>query len=135
VHEGIHSLLYMQERIRDWGQAPELSDSIPRVISPWTGNRLSLASFLHACFVWYGLAHFWALASTRPAFDSRRIMQRLSQAACGFLRGPLVTRIEPFLPGIGSEVIDAIRGMQSRIVFVFSEVQSPAGEALQGAAS
>ena len=61
-------------------------------------------------------------------------MQRLSQATLGFLRGPLIAHVEPFLPGIAPELVDAIRGMQSRIVSVFREVQAPAAEALQGAA-
>ena len=84
VHEGIHSLLYMQERTRSWGPAPELEDSIARVVSPWSGNHLSLASFLHACFVWYGLAHFGA----GPARRGIRLAPDHAAALAGDARVP-----------------------------------------------
>ena len=28
-------------------------------ISPWSNWRLPLRTFVHACFVWFGLWHFW----------------------------------------------------------------------------
>jgi hypothetical protein len=124
VHEGIHALLFMEELQRPWGDIPELRDGVRRVDSPWTGNSLSLSSFLQACFVWYGLAHFWALALPVRAFDPERIKQRLIQAVCGFLGGPLFNNLETFLPGIYPEVVDTIQEMQARIVDAFADNQS-----------
>jgi hypothetical protein len=126
VHEGIHALLFMEELQRPWGDIPELSDGVRRVVSPWTGNSLSLSSFLQACFVWYGLAHFWALALREQAFEPARIKQRLIQASCGFLSGPLYTDLEKFLPAIYPEVVDAIQEMQARLVDAFADDQSAA---------
>ena len=120
VHEGIHALLFMDELLHPWGDIPELRDGVRRVGSPWTGNSLSLSSFLQACFVWYGLAHFWALALREHDFDSQRIKQRFIQAVSGFLSGPLVNNLETFLPGIYPDVIDTIQEMQARIVNAFA---------------
>jgi len=60
VHESIHSLIYKLELAvplyTDYPAA--LSE---KVTSPWSGRALSLRSFVHACFVWYGLWRFWSL--------------------------------------------------------------------------
>jgi hypothetical protein len=121
VHEGIHAVLFMDELRHPWGDIAELRDGVRRVGSPWTGNSLSLSSFLQACFVWYGLAHFWALALRERAFDPQRIKQRFIQAVCGFLGGPLVQNLETFLPGIYPEVVETIQKMQARVVNAFAD--------------
>jgi hypothetical protein len=127
VHEGIHALLFMEELHRPWGDIPELRDGVRRVESPWTGNSLSLSSFLQACFVWYGLAHFWALAMGERAFEPAGIKQRLIRAACGFVRGPLHDGLEKFLPGIDPQVVDTIREMQARVVNAFADLSASPG--------
>jgi hypothetical protein len=124
VHEAIHALLFMEELQHPWGDIPELGDGVRRVDSPWTGNALSLSSFLQACFVWYGLVHFWALALREHTFDPQRIKQRFIQAVCGFLSGPLVNKLETFLPGIYPDVVDTIQEMQGSIVNAFADNQS-----------
>ena len=121
VHEGIHALLFMEEFQHPWGESPDLHDAVRRFESPWTGNSLSLSSFLQACFVWYGLAHFWALALQERAFDLKRIKQRLIQAVRGFLSDPLCNNLETFLPGIYPDVVDTIQEMQTRIVDAFAD--------------
>jgi hypothetical protein len=113
----------MDELQHPWGDIAELRDGVRRVDSPWTGNSLSLSSFLQASFVWYGLAHFWALALRQRTFDPERIKQRFIQAVCGFLNGPLVHKLEPFLPGIYPDVVDTIQEMQARVVNAFADNQ------------
>jgi hypothetical protein len=133
VHEGIHALLFMEELLHPWGDIPELRDGVRRVDSPWTGNSLSLSSFLQACFVWYGLAHFWALALREPTFDPLRIKQRFIQAVCGFLNGQVVHNLEPFLPGIYPDVVDTIEEMQARILDAFGDNETQTREAMTNA--
>lgn len=120
VHEGIHALLFMEELQHPWGDSPELCDGVRRLESPWTGNSLSLSSFLQACFVWYGLTHFWALALNDRSFEPARIKRRLVRAAYGFLRGPLHNDLEKF-PGIRPEIVDTIQEMQARMVGAFAD--------------
>ena len=124
VHEGIHALLYMQERQKVWIHDPSTDLPVPRIVSPWSGNLLSVRSFLQACFVWYGLAHFWAQALTHSSFGAARVRDRLSAAVGGFLAEPVLNRLQPYLLSISSDLLEAIVEMQSTIVGVFAEVQT-----------
>jgi hypothetical protein len=89
IHESIHDLLYMGHFTE-----PVLATSLPTdptavaVESPWTGRSLTLRNYLHACFVWYGLARFWELDSQAFAPDQRT--QRGDLARSGFRAVPSV---------------------------------------------
>jgi hypothetical protein len=115
VHEAIHGLLFMQERRRAW-----VSDSLymspARILSPWTGTSLRLRPYLQACFVWYGLLHFWCMALTSDSFRADRARARIATAVQGFLDGPLIERIESFGEGISPELPSAIEAMQNHVV-------------------
>src|SRR5208337_3830771 len=84
VHEAIHSLLYMHELCEPWVRYEGLQDAIP-IESPWTGSRLALRAFLHACFVWFGLVNFWTRAQRASIFPPRRIEEHLVMARTGSL--------------------------------------------------
>lgn len=84
VREAIHQALFRWEL-----RQPLLADprrATAKVRSPWTGATLDLYAFLHACFVWYGVANLWRLP-TAPA-DAAITRQRLVSEA-GFTREPL----------------------------------------------
>ncbi len=90
VHEATHALIY-----RLAFSAPLCSmrdaDQDVRVVSPWTGHRLSVVSFVHAGFVWFGLWHFWSRAEpgnrraaafaerARRGFDGEMPLRNLSR--------------------------------------------------------
>jgi HEXXH motif-containing protein len=58
VHESIHSLLYLIEAREPFYLSSDARQAcIAR--SPWSGRSLSLHSYVHACFVWFGLWNFW----------------------------------------------------------------------------
>jgi HEXXH motif-containing protein len=117
VHEGIHSLLYMQERRVAWVHKQDLYDPLhARVTSPWTGSVLGVRPFLQACFVWYGLLHFWASALHNNAFNSRQVQGRMGIAVRGFLAGPLDRLLGDCRADIDPVVLTAIGTMQDRIV-------------------
>jgi hypothetical protein len=122
VHEGIHGLLYMQERVQDWVFDPELRLPVPRVVSPWTGTRLPLRPFLQACFVWYGLLHFWGRALGSGGFPPTRIQARMLVALRGFLGGPLLDALAPWRSSIGEDLLEAIVVMQDAVVEAFTDV-------------
>lgn len=121
IHEGIHSLLYMQERRDPWILDEAVSRPECVIVSPWSGNALSVRSYLQAAFVWYGLAHLWALALVRPAFDQLRAMQRLSVATRGFLGASLAGKLGDYKDGIDGSLISAIDKMQSVVIQTFEE--------------
>lgn len=56
VHEAIHAFLSFIEL-----SAPFMSvqGGTALVRSPWSGRELPPHAFVHACFVWFGLLHFW----------------------------------------------------------------------------
>lgn len=84
VHEAIHALIYKIELT----DSLYLDDSVEHesftAVSPWSGRTLPLHSFVHACFVWFGLWNFWGLASPEEYEAAEELRNR---AAHGFLAG------------------------------------------------
>lgn len=119
VHEAIHALLYMHERWEPWVPA-RFYPPVPCVVSPWSGRNLALRPFLQACFVWYGILHFWSRAISNGAVPVARASDRLARAAHGFLRGPLLPRLTPdCLESLSEPIRTAVGGMQARVVNAF----------------
>ena len=91
IHEAMHQVLYKIE----FGGAfvfPDPEVWAARATSLWTGRDLPLHSFIHACFIWYGLSQFWALPGARSIFGLEAVEQELGRATRGFRRGnPLDT--------------------------------------------
>jgi hypothetical protein len=115
VHEAIHSLLYMHEACERWVTDQQQFTEDAEVESPWTGATLVVRPFLQACFVWFGLAHFWSLARAGSPFRPRRVEERLATARDGFLKGPLPERITDQAPQIAPRVLDLVREMQAAV--------------------
>ena len=84
VHEAIHGIIY---RFESFGERLLRGDKAGclQVSSPWTGAHLNVESFAQACFVWFGLYHFWKSASRG---ESCGFAER---AAKGFLSGDYAT--------------------------------------------
>jgi hypothetical protein len=83
VHEAVHALIYKIE-LTNCLYNDYTTESAPfTAISPWSGRKLRLHSFLHACFVWFGLWNFWGLASR----DEPEAVELRGTAARGFLTG------------------------------------------------
>lgn len=61
VHEAIHSVLYRIE-LAEFLHDTDAAALNERVCSPWSGRTLPLNTFIHACFVWFGLWNFWRLS-------------------------------------------------------------------------
>jgi hypothetical protein len=116
VHEAIHSLLYMHEVREPWFLSQELLSSDAVVESPWTGSMLRVEPFLQACFVWFGLCHFWSLARRESPFKGQRAEASLATARQGFLEGPLLSRVSGYLSHITPQVLDLVRAMQEDVV-------------------
>lgn len=78
VHEAIHSFLYLVEE-----HYPLLIVGAERaevkLQSPWTGRALSLRSFVHAIFVWFGLWQFWRRASSVVPDNHAQTFMRVAE--------------------------------------------------------
>lgn len=117
VHEAMHPLLDMLVYTRPWGIEDPLYDDKPKVASPWTGTSLSVSNFLQACFVWYGLLHFWSRALGTTAFPLKRVRGRMSRAAVGFVGPPLLELVdEADRVLIAAPIRMAIQRMQARVM-------------------
>jgi len=116
VHEAIHSLLYMSERLEPWVTTPDLYGPEQRTRSNWTGHALPLRSYLQAAFVWYGLAQFWCQALSAGAFPADRARARITQSVRGFLNGDVLAQIEPYRHGIVPAVLETIGGLEANIL-------------------
>lgn len=87
VHESIHSILYMIDRLNQWQPDYKLHTSKPgrNVESVWSGNMITIHSFLQACFVWYGLFEFWKFAKLfNLSYDQSFVSDRLRYIQKGF---------------------------------------------------
>jgi hypothetical protein len=86
VHEAIHAYLYIEERARplvtDWDRAFDTTAA-----SPWTGTTLSLPTYLHACFVWYGLRALWRLPALVAYVGDETAHAERTKAERGFAGG------------------------------------------------
>ncbi|MER9427310.1 HEXXH motif-containing putative peptide modification protein [Mesorhizobium sp. M0408] len=119
VHEAIHAYLYMHEPTPLWGVKPGVRDEPGTAQSPWTGRALPVCTFLHACFVWYGLFFFWGqvmCSSHAPAEEARR---GIARASAGFMKGPILDQLGPERIGsIRQEVQAALAEMQQNVLAV-----------------
>jgi hypothetical protein len=116
VHEAIHSLLFMALCTVPWGIDPNRTYVTGvKIVSPWTGTPLDVEQFLQACFVWYGLLHFWNLAlrgETLKGSDKPRI--RFAEALRGFVGSPLIDNLcSEDRKILRDDVSNAIETMQS----------------------
>lgn len=117
VHEAIHSMLYKLELAHDFYTDDEAAHRITTT-SPWSGRSLLLHSFVHACFVWFGLWCFW----NKTHSDEDGIAALRGRAASGFLAGPAFEHltseayegIKPDLRGIIQEMFEYVRNQASR---------------------
>ena len=112
VHEAIHALIYKLELTNCLYLDYSIEGESFTVVSPWSGRTLPLHSFVHACFVWFGLWSFWSLASA----DEAGAAELKSKAAKGFLAGnPLNCIPDEARDRIRSEVREAIDRMFKQV--------------------
>jgi HEXXH motif-containing protein len=112
VHESIHSLIYKLELVNSLYTDQRAAHSV-QTISPWTGRTLQIHSFVHACFVWYGLLAFWNHTSS----EDPGVVRMKARAQSGFReQSPLSCLSEEALEVIRPEVRDLIDEMHGRVI-------------------
>lgn len=120
VHESIHGVLYMNERVSPWVLHKELYIApSARLVSPWSGRDLLLRPFLQACFVWYGLLIFWSSARAESAFGKSATEYCRVRALRGFELGQLVERLSPWKLFLSDEVLATIDELQRRVLSAY----------------
>lgn len=123
VHEATHGFVGMSEAIGFSGVAgatPWLSDRQPydgisRVTSPWTGTPLDIPTYLHACFVWWGLLHFWGRMREHRFCNQDRAGSRFFRALRGFVDDAHIAELAPYRSIISSELIGVLENMSDTL--------------------
>jgi hypothetical protein len=113
IHEAIHSFLYEREQRRRWiRNGINLERNIP---SPWTGNLLRIDSYIHACFVWFALAMFWALPGSARLFPASEFQPLLERARRGFLNADILAPIRHHSDSIDSAIPEEIAWLANNL--------------------
>jgi hypothetical protein len=115
VHEAIHGFLYMHESVEPWVLDFALYTDEGSLVSPWSGTMLPVRPFMQACFVWYGLAMFWAQHVNDVVFDKERVHYLLGRALSGFRGDTLVDLLAPLRSRLHPEMLEIIDSMQRTI--------------------
>jgi HEXXH motif-containing protein len=111
LHEAIHQALYTVE---SFGRFVDKS-SRQTVVSPWTNRKLALHSYLHACFVWYGLVKFWQQALEAKLFPRQSAQGELHQALAGFHAGNPVDRLLPYRNEICPKALRSVAALYDEL--------------------
>lgn len=95
VHEAMHQVLYILE----WGGSFIVEDPDVRAVrvkSGWTQRDLALHSYIHACFIWYGVSMFWGHARSSDVFEAADIQAQLAKTLSGFRDRNPVDLLAPY---------------------------------------
>lgn len=125
VHEAMHQVLYILE----WGGPFIIEDPDMRAVqikSVWTGRDLPLHSFIHACFIWYGLSQFWSLARSKDALDPADITRQLRRSLSGFRERNPVEYLAPYAGMLRYDVLKVAQTLRDRLQGVLSETEGEA---------
>ncbi|ESA36573.1 hypothetical protein N836_07300 [Leptolyngbya sp. Heron Island J] len=114
IHEAIHSYLYSWELRHPFVLDRKLA-AAKFTQSPWTGKLLSLHSFLHACFVWYGIAMLWSSTDIRKQFPQADVMRHMRISTIGFIKMNHFKLLHSVRTELSDEVITCIVRMQKEI--------------------
>ena len=111
IHEGIHALLGKAALAEELFSTHRTAGVI-WTVSPWSGRRLPLVTFVHASFVWFGLWNFWNLASAH----CERGALFAARARTGFGGESFLRNIPPEgLRVLEPDVVEGIRSMAAEV--------------------
>lgn len=123
LHEAIHTWLDLDCLLRErrlrpggrWMSPVLLHEGCSRFLSPWTGAPLSVVIYVHACFVWYGLLHLWALASPETGADPSEVRALLRRAWAGFLGRPDL-QLAAFAAELAPDICETVEAMTAAVL-------------------
>lgn len=108
LHECIHTYIYKIEEL-----TTRFSHDGRKVVSPWSGNAIAAANYIHACFVWYGLVHFWR--QRIAASNGDRFLRYLDRAEAGFLSRRIFHSRDSYRDFVDPDVLDLLLEMEADI--------------------
>jgi hypothetical protein len=113
LHESIHSYLYKIERTSPFNVLKRCHLPV-KIVSAWTGNELFLPSFIHACFVWFGLSNCWLNIDSTEVVKEE--VERLkTRAMVGFKQADLCELTGEMEVLIRPDIVDNLKAMQEEM--------------------
>lgn len=112
IHEAIHSYLYIVEQKCPWMENIYDNDLIK---SPWSGNYIRIDSYLHACFVWFGLANFWKMAVAFNHEELKNSSKFLDRSLKGFDCEDLTNELGQNKRKINLNILNELRSLPQSI--------------------
>lgn len=113
VHEAIHALLFVIEICEPF--ITDMSANQIFVRSPWSNNLLPVQTYLHACFVWYGLANFWAHAEVSGLLRPDSATNYRTIAMSGYQSVNPVDALLPHRHLVRSTILDVVGSLQNAL--------------------
>ena len=111
LHEAIHALIYRYEALYSRLVPTSLAQT-EHLVSPWTGAKLPVDSFVQACFVWFGLYQFWR--------NHENVDQRCNtlsaRARCGFESRSYIEACRYLTPRISHGVAATLQTLADLVV-------------------
>jgi hypothetical protein len=123
VHEAMHQVLYILE----WAGPFTIGDSdvkAQRVKSEWTGRDLPPHSYIHACFIWYGVSNFWLRARLSDAFDAKIVERELAKSMAGFRDQNPIERFAPCAGMVRYDVFQTAGTLYDRLQSAIQQTQA-----------
>ena len=115
IHEAIHQFIFSIEQV--YPILVNVDDESKCFIkSPWSGAKLDLTTYVHACYVWFSLANFWRAPSTSDYFSKQYISIYLERAFSGFQYFEMLNRLEPYEQKIRPSIYRELTEIQSMIL-------------------
>jgi hypothetical protein len=111
LHEAIHQILSVMEHFEAFvgkGTTP-----VRTVNSPWTGKELPLISYVHACFVWFGVLQFWRAAAASHEFTCDAVQSRIRRALVGFEDRQHVERLAVHQDVVSPSLMNVIKSLEA----------------------
>jgi hypothetical protein len=115
VHESMHQLMYVLEYAGAFIMKDAEQKNNLQIKSLWTGRDLELHSFLHACFVWYGLGKFWEKARDVDVFEKAEVERELDRSFRGYRGQNPSQLLQPFAGLVRQDVITVAGTLQTRL--------------------
>ena len=114
VHESMHQLMYVLEYAGEFVMRLKREEK-RTATSLWTGRDLELHSFIHACFVWYGLVQFWALPGMDDIFEQHERKREMARCLSGFKQQNPVDSLKPHAEKLRSDVVEVAATLQAKL--------------------
>lgn len=87
--------------------------------SSWSSNDIRLATYSHACCVYYGLFNFWINPSIKTFYDEETIQQNKSSLYNRFKRNRSVIITPNVSLNLKKEILNDLQIMNEKVIEMY----------------